>query len=261
MTTISSIEQHIYNLTHQVTPSKHTLSFPWSQKQPEPEIENSKTEQIYVHPLVKRSSHSLSLKSLEMCTESLGSESGNDIISNLDEFYHHRHHAFEKQSSCRKNQEFPKKIIKTINFPPPLTSINRNEGVRVISHREDGRLVIKASNFSSCNNYFKAERENGRLKLSFLRDSENDELEQSEEQEQEEEEYVNEVEKDCCDDESGEEGDFNGRYWGENNVRDDGGKIGCKINGGDWSGGGRCIRDRSSRSKRLTSLPFCVAIS
>ncbi|GFP92282.1 protein fantastic four 3 [Phtheirospermum japonicum] len=202
-----------------------------------------------------------------MCTESLGSETGNDIISNLDEFYHQ--HALEKQSSCRKNQEFPKKVKKISKFPPPLTSISGNEGVQVKTHREDGRLVIKAFNFSCCRNYLQAERENGRLKLSLLRHSESDELGENEEPQEVEEENVNGVVKEYCDDDESEDDDdddddFNGRYWGENNnnnVRDDGGKIGCKINGGDWSGGGRCNGDRSSRSKRLPSLPFCVAIS
>ncbi|KAL0459988.1 UNVERIFIED_CONTAM: protein FAF-like, chloroplastic [Sesamum latifolium] len=35
----------------------------------------------YVHPLVKRSASSLSEKSLEICTESLGSETGSDCFS------------------------------------------------------------------------------------------------------------------------------------------------------------------------------------
>ncbi|KAL3647886.1 hypothetical protein CASFOL_008854 [Castilleja foliolosa] len=247
MPIITSIEP--LDLTKQLSPSKHAPSFPWPQKQIEPVTENSKTEQVYVHPLVKRSSSSLSLKSLEMCTESLGSETGNDMISNIDEFYHQ--HALEKQSCNRKNQESPKKIKKAINFPPPLTSISGNEGVQVKTHREDGRLVIKAFSFSCCRNYFQAERENGRLKLSFLRHSENDEPSDNEEEE---------VEKENVND---NEDDLNGSYFDEpeSNGADDGGKIGSKINGGDWSGGGRCNGDRSSRSNSLPSLPFCVAIS
>ncbi|KAJ6356409.1 hypothetical protein OIU78_004502 [Salix suchowensis] len=35
---------------------------------------------IYVHPLINRSSSMLSGRSLELCTESLGSESGSDMI-------------------------------------------------------------------------------------------------------------------------------------------------------------------------------------
>ncbi|KAK6141403.1 hypothetical protein DH2020_024851 [Rehmannia glutinosa] len=208
-------------LTHQLAPPKQGISFPWPQKQTE--IENSKnspinseksasnwnfiqsltnnshnhrqsnddvTEQVYVHPLVKRSSSSLSTKSLEMCTESLGSETGNGIDSIFDEF------SSEKQSSTRikpaKNLDSSKKIKKSSNFPPPLTSISGNEGVQVKTHREGGRLVIKAFSFSSCTTYFQAERENGRLKLSLLRDGYRDDLAENEEEEEDEVEEENE---------------------------------------------------------------------
>lgn len=43
------------------------------------------TDKVYVHPLVKRSSSMLSAKSLEMCTESLGSESGTGISQSSHE--------------------------------------------------------------------------------------------------------------------------------------------------------------------------------
>lgn len=190
-----------------------------------------KPEKVYVHPLAKRSTSSLSTRSLEMCTESLGSETGNNIDSSIDEF---SYHVLQKQSSSGikqpKTREFIKKVKHSSSFPPPLTSIGGSEGVQVQTHREGGRLVIKAFSFSSCSTYFQAERENGRLRLSLLKNSDrgsDDEL--AENEEDVEQEDVNEPEKDC--DESDDEADFNGRFWGEN-LEDDGGKVGCKIAGG-----------------------------
>ncbi|KAI3449629.1 hypothetical protein Pfo_006294 [Paulownia fortunei] len=286
-------------LMHQLAPSKPGLSFPGPQKQTEiPRAENSKNcpiekmcesnrngeesvgscnfmqsltntsyncrqltdepEQVYVHPLVKRSTSSLSTRSLEMCTESLGSETGSGIDSSIDGF---SYHVSERQSSGRikqpKTRELAKKVKHISSFPPPLTSISGSDGVQVQTHREGGRLVIKAFSFSSCSTYFQTERENGRLRLSLLKDGYRDgDQELVENEEEGEEENGNESEKDC--DESDDETDFNGLFWGEN-LRDDGGKVGCKIGGGEWSSS-RCNGDRSSR-KRLPSLPFCVAIS
>lgn len=60
----------------------------------------------YVHPLVKRSQSSLSEKSLEICTENLGSETGSDGLSS----YHHlkqekqRKKRMKKKKKQRKNQ-------------------------------------------------------------------------------------------------------------------------------------------------------------
>ncbi|KAL6505128.1 hypothetical protein OROGR_024945 [Orobanche gracilis] len=247
------------DLMHQRTPSKQSMSFLW-----QAQIENSKTEQVYVHPLVKRSSSSLSTKSLEMCTESLGCETGDNIVSDYDDF---SCHAFlEKQCFSKnkpaKNRESAKKFKKTNNFPPPLTSISGNEGVQVRTHREGGRLVIKAFSFPYGGNYFQAERENGRLKLSLVEDCLTDnEIELGKNEDHDDEENSNGVEREYCENGGDDEDDFNGGYWGEDNLRDDGGKVGCKINGGDWSGGSRCNEERSRGSERLPRLPYCVAIS
>ncbi|KAL3849865.1 hypothetical protein ACJIZ3_011747 [Penstemon smallii] len=169
-----------------------------------------------------------------MCTESLGNETGTCIDSNIDDF------SLKKQiySKELKPREFSRKVKHTSNnFPPPLTSISRNDGVQVKTHREEGRLVIKAFTYSSCSNYFQAERKNGRLRLSLLKDEyiESDhELDENEE----EEEKVNERE------ESENETEFNGCLWGEEQFKEDEGKTGCKIGSGEWP-----------------SLPFCVPIS
>ncbi|KAI3682712.1 hypothetical protein L1987_82896 [Smallanthus sonchifolius] len=127
-------------------------------------------DDVYVHPMVKRSASALSTKSLEMCTESLGSETGSEsgdefCVISLEE--RERLRGIQK-SKCRN---FDRKVRRN-DFPPPLTSISGSHGaaVKVMQHREGGRLVIKAVSYSNCATHFQAERTNGRLKLSLLRD-------------------------------------------------------------------------------------------
>ncbi|KAI3829673.1 hypothetical protein L1987_03801 [Smallanthus sonchifolius] len=126
-------------------------------------------DDVYVHPMVKRSASALSTKSLEMCTESLGSETGSEsgdefCVISMEE--RERLRGIQK-SKCRN---FDRKVRRN-DFPPPLTSISGSHGaVKVRQHREGGRLVIKAVSFSNCGTHFQAERTNGRLKLSLLRD-------------------------------------------------------------------------------------------
>ncbi|KAK6120087.1 hypothetical protein DH2020_046217 [Rehmannia glutinosa] len=183
------------------------------------------SEQVYVHPLVKGSTFSMSPRSLEMCTESLGSENGSNFYSSFDEI---SYLVLEKQSCARKTKEKCEKIKHNNGFPPPLTSISGNNGVKMQRNYEGGRLVIKAVvDSSSCGTYFKAERENGRLRLSLQK--ENDE-------------NIGEAGRDCG------ETDVKRCLWAEK----------VKIKGGDWSSSSRCNGDGS---KRLPSLPFCVAIS
>ncbi|CAA0816719.1 Protein FANTASTIC FOUR 1 [Striga hermonthica] len=124
-------------------------------------------EQVYVHPLDKSSTFFLlSPKSLEMCTESLGSETGSDFYSK---------ESFVTNKLARKTRESSKKT----DFPPPLTIMNgnNNKGVKMVSHREGGRLVIEAFVFSSKWSRFKTERENGRLRLCLVKVNEGVEVE------------------------------------------------------------------------------------
>ncbi|KAL2535386.1 protein FANTASTIC FOUR 1-like [Forsythia ovata] len=108
---------------------------------------SSNSDHVYVHPLVKRSSSAMSKKSLEMCTESLGSETGSNINADMDEFTSLLSMERENPSEIRrlKTLEISKKINKNNSFPPPLTSISGSNGVQVSTHREGGRLVIKAA--------------------------------------------------------------------------------------------------------------------
>ncbi|KAJ8547522.1 hypothetical protein K7X08_011108 [Anisodus acutangulus] len=186
-------------------------------------------DEIYVHPLVK--SCSLNTKSLEMCTESLGSETGSDISESIEEFCpflsesETNFHGVQR-SKCR---EFEKKFNRAASFPPPLTSMSGNEGVQVRPHREGGRLVLKAVTITSCYYNFQVERANGRLRLSLLK---HDECSYGEEDETQENEH-------------------------ENGTR----KLGSDIGVGEYSRPRRC-KISGSRNKGIPSWePFWVAIS
>ncbi|XP_060180299.1 protein FANTASTIC FOUR 3-like [Lycium barbarum] len=183
-------------------------------------------DRVYVHPLVKPCS--LNTKSLEMCTESLGSETGSDICESIEEFSNY--HGVQR-SKCR---EFAQKFNRTASFPPPLTSMSGNEGVQVRPHREDGRLILKAMTITSCNSNFQAERANGRLRLSLLIP---DECSHGEEDEISQE------------NEHGNDEDIGGR------------KLGSDIVVGEYSRPRRC-KTSGIRNKGIPSWePFWVAIS
>lgn len=155
-----------------------------------------KNEQVYVHPLVKRSSSALSSKGLEMCTESLGCETGSDTssdeISSFSLEREKRHFLTNEYTSLYRNKlqqlndfssplskmnknrsgyrKFTRLNTSQCNFPPPLTSISGSEGFQVRPHREGGRLIINAVAVSSCRTYLEADRTNGRLRLSLRRE-------------------------------------------------------------------------------------------
>ncbi|KAK1399020.1 The fantastic four family [Heracleum sosnowskyi] len=128
--------------------------------------ESDQNEKVYVHPLVKLSASALSSKSLEMCTESLGCETGSDISKQLYEFSS----SLSINNNRSTHREFTKLSSSKRGFPPPLTSISGSNGVEVRHHREGGRLIINAVAVSSCRTYFEADRTNGRLRLSLRRE-------------------------------------------------------------------------------------------
>ncbi|XP_009611290.1 protein FAF-like, chloroplastic [Nicotiana tomentosiformis] len=140
------------------------------------EADSSKIPPPYIHPLVKRSGSSLSKKSLEICTESLGSETGSDCFSSSppknedlennkdDHHYHQQQHSSVSQSfedipvvkyNYRKNLSSPR------SFPPPLHSVHMQ------SFRQNGRLVLEAVSVPPMN-YFHAQRVDGRLCLTYI---------------------------------------------------------------------------------------------
>ncbi|OWM63100.1 protein FAF-like, chloroplastic [Punica granatum] len=142
----------------------------------------------YVHPLVKRSASTLSEKSLEICTESLGSETGSDGFSSYppseaedaeDEKAEENLPERAKQMLGKDEYGLPpvkskhylgsKKAVQSRSFPPPLPSLSRGNGASLSmrSSRNNGRLVLEAISVSS-QNYFQAERREGRLILTFV---------------------------------------------------------------------------------------------
>ncbi|KAJ7977410.1 Protein FANTASTIC FOUR like [Quillaja saponaria] len=134
----------------------------------------AQSEKTYVQPLVKGYSSKLSAKSLEMCTESLGSETGNNTCESsedIDLFSLENGNCSTKRLISKANKIcVSKKFNRSHSFPPPLTSITDLGGVQVRPHREDGRLVLKAVTISSPHSYVHAERSNGRLRIRLLKD-------------------------------------------------------------------------------------------
>ncbi|GMH12191.1 hypothetical protein Nepgr_014032 [Nepenthes gracilis] len=143
----------------------------------------------YVHPLEKKSASSLSEKSLEICTESLGSETGSDGFSSYppsepseseeekegdeeekreysrlfdgEEFRVTKYNSSNNHSLCSKK-------VPPRSFPPPLPSLAHGDGpnLHMFSHRKNGRLVVEAVALPS-QNCFRAQRQDGRLLLTL----------------------------------------------------------------------------------------------
>jgi len=148
------------------------------------------TTTTYVHPQQKRSSLAMSPKSLELCTENLGNESGTNIVEN-DMLLSSMGTMEEQREPCSPVLVATKKP-KIKNFPPPLTTMRGSESLRVRPHREDGRLVIEVIKApTSC---FQADRSHGRLRLCILT-NETTSFDPEEEQEQEEDVDVDVVDE------------------------------------------------------------------
>ncbi|MCD7451691.1 hypothetical protein HAX54_013074 [Datura stramonium] len=126
----------------------------------------------------------LSEKSLALCTENLGSETGTDHITGSSIFSFSSPESKTEQSPSSIRVESPSswktnynKVITYNNttescrkIPPPLTTLRGSNALQVRPHREGGRLVIKAIEAPQVRTYFHAERSNGRLRLCFLND-------------------------------------------------------------------------------------------
>ncbi|XP_058776700.1 protein FAF-like, chloroplastic [Vicia villosa] len=129
----------------------------------------------YIHPLVKKSKSYLNEKSLEMCTECLGSETGSDWFSSS---YTSSPSSEDdgKMKTCY-NDDNPKVINnhslknkkKAGRIPPPLPSLSsQSQQLQMRSHRDNGRLFLflQIVSVPSQNNFI-ATRQNGRLILTF----------------------------------------------------------------------------------------------
>ncbi|CAL1396839.1 unnamed protein product [Linum trigynum] len=136
----------------------------------------------------KRSVSSLSDKSLELCTENLGSETGTDHVSATDGdssyLFSSPSPTWEAPESAEPNSPVSQPAAARSGcgnykrsrsnssrrgsggFPPPLTTMRGPELVQVRRpHREGGRLVIEAVKSQSQPSCFEAERIDGRLRL------------------------------------------------------------------------------------------------
>uniref|UniRef100_A0A803NRG2 Uncharacterized protein n=1 Tax=Cannabis sativa TaxID=3483 RepID=A0A803NRG2_CANSA len=100
-------------------------------------------EKVYVHPMVKRSSAMLNAKSLQMCTEGLGSETGSDSgDSSGDEM---SLLSSSPLSSAKTKKSGATQAAKrycnrscSSSFPPPLTSVSGSSGLQlVVKHQEE----------------------------------------------------------------------------------------------------------------------------
>ncbi|CAL0329006.1 unnamed protein product [Lupinus luteus] len=152
------------------------------------EISKSLPASPYIHPLVKRTKSCLSEKSLEICTESLGSETGSDgLVSSYPsseteedkEEEHQQHQEVEEEEEKVIIEEEPKynygggaatkKYSPSRSFPPPLPSLGPSLHMR--THRDNGRLVLEAVSVPT-NNNFCVQRQDGRLVLTFANQQE-----------------------------------------------------------------------------------------
>ncbi|KAK7257580.1 hypothetical protein RIF29_31645 [Crotalaria pallida] len=145
----------------------------------------------YVHPLVKRSKSCLSEKSLEICTESLGSETGSDgLFSSYPSSETEEEEKQEEKEQVKvveqqqeeeqepKNNYTTKKYSPSSSssssrsFPPPLPSLGPSLHMR--TRRDNGRLVLEAVSVPN-NNNFSVQRQGGRLVLTFANQETKDE--------------------------------------------------------------------------------------
>ncbi|KAJ4873552.1 hypothetical protein Rs2_44786 [Raphanus sativus] len=166
----------------------------------------------YVHPLVKRAS-SLSEKSLEICTESLGSETGCegfsmyeassetvdaeenlvlDVIETKEEEETEVGFEIEREARTVPDQTSCMELPRG-SFPPPIRSLSSQTGsaLHMKTRRDNGRLVLEAVSVPSHNN-FSAKRQDGRLLLTFAetdmvsdKEEETDEVQWYDEEEEE----------------------------------------------------------------------------
>ncbi|KAA8527569.1 hypothetical protein F0562_034716 [Nyssa sinensis] len=117
----------------------------WSFLQALSNNSQSHKESSYVPPLMKRSSSKFSEKSLELCTENLGSETGTDITERG--FFSFSSTDLESRKSptreqIKSRQYMGSRNVNSRNFPPPLTTIRE---VAIEEREEDDEFENEAS--------------------------------------------------------------------------------------------------------------------
>ncbi|CAH9133132.1 unnamed protein product [Cuscuta epithymum] len=113
----------------------------------------------YIQP--KKQPKKLSAKSLFLCTEILGSETGaEDFQSDLPPLPTNRKKPPLMNMYMKRSAPRP--------LPPPLPSLDMNKTtVQVRTRREDGRLIVEAVSVPP-REHLRAERSNGRLFISLI---------------------------------------------------------------------------------------------
>ncbi|CAH9080585.1 unnamed protein product [Cuscuta europaea] len=118
----------------------------------------------------------MSEKSLAMCTEILGSETGvdfidNDLLSSL--ISSHTPLSMQQDDKLiKKSSNMKKRNSRNNNFPPPLSTIRGATSLHLTSRREGGKLEIMAAEVPSRNSFREVDSSNGRLKLFYFSDNE-----------------------------------------------------------------------------------------
>lgn len=217
-------------------------------------------DKVYVPPNFKSSSSMLSEKSLEMCTESLGSETGSEGSESSDGTGFLPLENVDCETRAAPKLRETRTTSRTLSFPPPLSSIRGSNTVRVRPHREGGRLVLEAVTVSSCHVHLHAERTDGRLRLHLMKDNSPNNFD-NEEQEAEAE-YGEEVlvqEDGTGDDRSGaDEAEGGDDICGEE-LEGINGNSGGEMGMGKLGRPGRCKESGSSNEGLLNWEPFWVA--
>ncbi|KAL1203308.1 Protein FANTASTIC FOUR 3 [Cardamine amara subsp. amara] len=163
---------------------------------------SSDKEKAYVQR--PSSCRTLSDQSLALCTENLGSESGSDVtdVEDLFSLDVQTKNVGETTTETRPLKS-RKRNVSPSDLPPPLTTMRGFQCIQMRPHREDGRLVMTATKAPPRNGCFQADRSNGRLRLSILKDS--DELAENQEdtiEPEETEEYEEKEKEEQGDDEA-----------------------------------------------------------
>ena len=130
---------------------------------------DKKTLLPYVHSPSSR--RTLSDESLALCTESLGSETGSDVINDQDLFsVTSELQTTETRTTTTRTSRQDRKRNMMASLPPPLTSMRGLDSIQVKSHRENGRLVMTAMKPLPRNRCLQ-DRSYGCVRLAILIDS------------------------------------------------------------------------------------------
>ncbi|XP_006298092.2 protein FANTASTIC FOUR 4 [Capsella rubella] len=152
--------------------------------------EEKKTLSLFQSPSSRRT---LSDESLALCTESLGSETGSDIIHEDEYLFSVSSESQTVETRTASATSRPSRQDKRRNamasLPPPLTSMSGFDCIEVKSHRENGRLVMTAAKPPPRNRCLQ-DRSNGCVRLAILIGSDDHIEAETKEEEEEETTYT-----------------------------------------------------------------------